>query len=1195
MKKLRLKRWISFILSVALIVGCIYISQPMETEATDSAAFSEISTDFNSGTDIIAGEVLVSENFSNTEIGALPTGWQNYNGTWMWAGGSNTVGVKEMSDEKYLGVSDNNGTTAIIFPSTGTSNYTVTANVYLDSLGGTVGLLTNITDPVENSGTSTSNAVTHAYLSPSDGKVTMKNRYSSVNKSETTYILSESLAVGDTVKFTACSYKGYTYFYINDIYMGKIEHLGNQAEKSLCGIYICGGTVSLKDVTISKLVRDNSQDIRSQVTVLENLVNEDFSVVDETTGLPDGWSLITENKSWGWTTSNGKITKENNGVKLESSTDGFLLAPSLNTADYVMSAEITCGKDYGHVGLLSNIILSTGATRSTINMKSESSKTITQKNRIPGDSNIQTINTTEVIETLPGNGTNLTLTVYSFRGQTYFYINGVFVKEIAQNLPQTNSGLCGLVVCASNMLIKNVKIDAIGKVGDISRDVYATETIIEEDFSNVAGTLPDKWQVLQNKWLWNPTNEGADTIQVKGDAGQKYLDITDWDGTVGVMLPTLGTADYVVTANIVPVSNKGTVGLMTNIKEPLNKGVGATHSILSLKGDAGTTDLIEQYYKNENMLTYDKQSVLASASIGKLLGNGDSIKLTVYSYQGYSYFYINDIFVLHTAHRNAELETSLCGIYACGTSIKVNSVSVKKIEAKGETSAVQMVGAAVRYADADGVARATSTGMRFVASVDKDSFLYNYDENVELGMIIKSASGLAVGENITLNTEGAIDFPLDEIVNEDSKSLQYATTLMGMLDLDEYYAARAYIKVDGEYYYSNQIKRSQARLATRLAADEKLADESVTQKLVAIFDATEGFAKPDEVKTLDFTVLGDLHYKEGMYAASVKDLTTILNRAEANKSSFVMHMGDFCNDYKGSVELTNTYLASQIPTYGIYGNHELESANNSMDYVTPLLTNQADKVVWGTADGKIDENGSIAYYYFDDASGFRIVCTDSNYSWNEAKQEWQHNTTNSYGSPTGNTKPNSLGDVQLTWLENVLTDAAEKSIPCVVLSHATMSGSWEPSPDSDAVQTIFRKVNTIQKGTVLLALNGHNHQDHMKIVDDVVYIDINTVRNGFWDGNGQTHYTEEQTFEYVKYNADGSVASTQNAPLNSLSSGATTWFFEEPLSANIRISTAGYIHVDGWETTWMYDVDPGLTEGQARSPWISDYKIEFLY
>ena len=134
---------------------------------------------------------------------------------------------------------------------------------------------------------------------------------------------------------------------------------------------------------------------------------------------------------------------------------------------------------------------------------------------------------------------------------------------------------------------------------------------------------------------------------------------------------------------------------------------------------------------------------------------------------------------------------------------------------------------------------------------------------------------------------------------------------------------------------------------------------------------------------IKFTVFADLHYRKGMYIASVDDLRSIFARADADKSEFVVHLGDMCNDYIGSPELVKEYLnnKSNKAVYGIYGNHELESPDNSMKHVTPLLTNC--DVVWGTDDGKIG-NGEIAYYYFD-ANGFRFVMTDTNYSYNPQK------------------------------------------------------------------------------------------------------------------------------------------------------------------------------------------------------------------
>ena len=129
-------------------------------------------------------------------------------------------------------------------------------------------------------------------------------------------------------------------------------------------------------------------------------------------------------------------------------------------------------------------------------------------------------------------------------------------------------------------------------------------------------------------------------------------------------------------------------------------------------------------------------------------------------------------------------------------------------------------------------------------------------------------------------------------------------------------------------------------------------------------------------KTVTFALFSDFHYKQGMYSTSIADMNAILDCANKANASFILSGGDFCNDFKGSPELMKAFLENKynMPAYNIYGNHELE-AGNSMDFVTPLLTNDKN-VVWGTKDGKVGD-GSIAYYYVD-RDGFRIVCTDNN-------------------------------------------------------------------------------------------------------------------------------------------------------------------------------------------------------------------------
>lgn len=334
---------------------------------------------------------------------------------------------------------------------------------------------------------------------------------------------------------------------------------------------------------------------------------------------------------------------------------------------------------------------------------------------------------------------------------------------------------------------------------------------------------------------------------------------------------------------------------------------------------------------------------------------------------------------------------------------------------------------------------------------------------------------------------------------------------------------------------------------------------------------------------LKFSVFADFHYKKGMYASTVGDLEAILKRASDENVDFIIHAGDFSNDYIGSPEAVHLYLENpyKLPAYGIYGNHELESNGNSMEVVTKLLTNDKN-VIWG--------DDSVGYYYFD-KNGYRIVCTDTNYSWNEELQTWEHNKTASWGAPEGNKVPNSLGPEQLEWLENVLTDAAVKKLSCIVLGHASFTEMWYPSPDTEKVQSIFDKVNNMTPKTIIMCINGHYHTNHLAVKDDIVYFDVNTVLNGSWAPKKEHHYTEKHTYIYEDYDREGHKTGERKRMLTELWQSVNTHYFAAPLDAVVKISD-GCIEISGSETTWRYDVEP-KSSNPAIIPKISSGRFSF--
>lgn len=1190
-------------LSLSLIVACLSSHGTVSVFAEDSTITTELEN-------IVAGDVLIAEDFSTVEIGQKPQDWILHQGGWVWNGDKGTATVAyDSNNEKKLNITSPGGTAALVLPSYGKGNYEITVKVHLDKITGTIGLLTNIKDPVSDSN-KWKVGVTHSLLDLSASKVTLKDREMTTDPNKTEYTEGiPTFEEGADVKLTAKCYNGTTYFYIDDVYIAKITSTYPELEKSLCGFYACGATVSLNYVTVSELVEGsqdgsnsyNPDDIRNSIIASETLIDEDLTTA---TQVPSGWELNKTSRVWNSANSSMSITTGGLEVK-NTSGDLELNLPSINTSNYAITVNLI-PKSNGNIGLLTNVkdpyTSATYVTRTFVKANADNStETVNFVNK-GGSNNEESKPLTDVISGGINTNQSVKLSAYSYNGITYFYVNDAFAGKFAQYNPDLEKSLCGIYLCGTTVVVTSVKVESIEK-GDAANIMYATENILDEDFSDEeVGTLPEDWKIFEGKWASGANKEKTIKVGQRANNGQKYLGVTAWQGTAAVLVPFNRTSDYVMTVSITPQTNNGIIGLLTNIQYPHTKSKGATHSLLYLKSKTDTDQRIYQYNRiGDN--GYDKQYFSDIELLGKSYGQSDTVELSVYSYKGVTSFYIDGKFVSEINQRTPELEYSYCGIYGYGTSFLINSVKVDKIEPKGSTSALNVLGAQVRYAGVTGETGDTAaSGIRFVSQLDKNSYIYknnfdttySYDDNAnaQIGTLILPSSNLKIGEKLTVDTEGCIDIPLTTEYEQTEDKLTFSATILGGDEFDEYYATRSYIKIGNEYYYSNQIERSKSRLATRCYADDKTTEET-KNKLDTLFASSTGYVTGNNVKTLDFTVIGDFHYKQGMYYSSVADLETILGRANDNNSNFVLHLGDFSNDYRGSKELTDTWMNSNLPTYGIYGNHELESAMNSMKDVTPMMTNQADSVVWGTADGKIGD-GSIAYYYFE-SNGFRVVCTDSNYSWNPTYKVWEHNKTNSYGGPNGNQNYNSLGDKQLVWLENVLTDAAQKDIPCIVVSHATYSGSWEPSPDSEKVQAIFKKVNNIKKGTVTLALNGHNHKDHIKVLDGVVYLDVNTTRNTWWNDAETTHYTDDQTFEYIKYNADGTVASKETASLNVLSGSEKTYYSADAVSANIKISTAGYIIVDGYQSSWLYDLDPEVDSVTGVTPQIVDRTIDYLY
>ena len=353
-------------------------------------------------------------------------------------------------------------------------------------------------------------------------------------------------------------------------------------------------------------------------------------------------------------------------------------------------------------------------------------------------------------------------------------------------------------------------------------------------------------------------------------------------------------------------------------------------------------------------------------------------------------------------------------------------------------------------------------------------------------------------------------------------------------------------------------------------------------------------------KELKFTVFADFHYRENMYMSSVEDMKEIIARAKKDHADFIVHARDMCNDYHGSPELVDkTYLACDLPVYGVYGNHELEAQHNCMEKVTPKLTNRSDEVCWGTPDGKIGD-GTIGYYYFDKGD-YRFVMLDTNYSYSDERKVWEHYAPTTCGPHENNIRYNSVAPAQLQWLETVLQDAADKHLHCMIVGHACANAAWSRygSDLQHEVQDIFRRVNQRKQGTVMMVINGHQHENHVGVYDNILYFDVNTTRNGYWRMMDHEHYTAEHTATIYHYDEYGNETGVEaKKPLYELWQSKNTWYFDKPLSACVTISDGGKICIRGMKAGWIYGMEPDESlprRPESQLPAISDFEATIQF
>jgi len=717
----------------------------------------------------------------------------------------------------------------------------------------------------------------------------------------------------------------------------------------------------------------------------------------------------------------------------------------------------------------------------------------------------------------------------------------------------------------SGWQLQNIGKDLLEKNGI---NLLKGDVLYATDFENeTLNALPAGWSA----GLYGGTGTSGTAFGWTGSGGSISPKVAELEGYGKVYqvassnadgftaMPQISANNYLYEAKI-HVMRKGAFGLMVNTYAPTSEATGAFFTGIY----PATADSTKYVVKGKPSASTNYWEEAYNPAVGEV------IDLQILCVEGKNYMFAGGKLMAVANSRAGFGGVDHPGIYTCGGGVNVLEVKVTEILSANIDIAAARLGLDNHTAMME-LDVSFSTAQSFFRDYMAGKF-----QDVKFGAAMLVA-GSDVSATLDTSTQGAQVqyFPMDALtVTADALTLT-VTLPLPPATYDSFYCIRPFLLADGSCVYSQGHAYVPVNLAN--SAWHNAPNEEVKAMIEQAFGSFPGFIAGKADKKLTFTLFSDLHYKDGMYPASISDLTAIMKRADDSNSSFVLSAGDFTNDAMGSPELFETFLnyttaeGSVLAAYNIYGNHELE-AGNTMTYMTPLLTN--DKAVfWGTADGSFDEN--IGYYCFE-KEGFRIICLDTEYSFNPTTGQWEHNRSGSSGWPSGNTKGGSLGPAQLAWLEAVLMDAASKDIPCIVVAHDGFSGlGWATtSPDAETVRGLYAKANAAKAGTVLMSINGHMHTNHQGWNDGVFYLDVNTVRNAWWQETKVAHYTDAHTYLYEEYDAEGNLVGTYEKPLSSLTMAQNTWFSADPLSCVVTVSADGKVEIDGAKSDWAYGIAP---------------------
>ena len=301
---------------------------------------------------------------------------------------------------------------------------------------------------------------------------------------------------------------------------------------------------------------------------------------------------------------------------------------------------------------------------------------------------------------------------------------------------------------------------------------------------------------------------------------------------------------------------------------------------------------------------------------------------------------------------------------------------------------------------------------------------------------------------------------------------------------------------------------------------------------------------------MKFLLFADLHYAPGMFKTFGRDaLRLFQKRAKEKNCDMIIHCGDLCHPKMNSdfIEFINAYNNFEIPSYNCMGNHDMDFC--STEEIVKLYNMPND------------------YYYFD-KGGYRFIVTNTSYFY-DGTDYVKYDKGNYFAFPDTR---EFMPPCELEWLKNAIETS---DYPCILFSHASFE-RCDGLINRDEVLKIIDNANKKKKHSVLMCINGHHHRDNIRILNNVIYYDMNSASTD-WVGKPHDKYPAEECAQYEFL--------------------ANTLCFNDPLHAIVTIDGTT-VTIEGMQSSMYLGVDRKLigrpeydAAGRPVTPYVTSAKI----